>query len=395
MLTIDNATIEQRGRGELPYRVFLALGGNLGDRRANLQEALQRLRAGGRLRLTRLSSLYETEPFGYSDQPEFLNMVAEAQTDFTPLELLDYVKQIEAGMGRQLNFRNGPRPIDLDLLFFDNTVFETERLQLPHPRMRGRGFVFAPLAELASDLVHPELGLTVAELAREIDMQAAGVKRYTAESPLELPAPRFLFVTGRLAESWLLEYLTDLGNRLGFEYQIAQLPMDVAAFMSVRFISDKLKLGEEEREKLDLIIVPGWARGELEQLEQAAGVKAVRGPTELAQLEPFLQKLVAKEKGEANPANFCPSPLTETQLRAMQARLTDGNIRIYTDGERIYAFNNEIFAVGGTDEKELRGIFRQLKIDNASHAYYIGKELTKAAHAIKLNLPYHQDRELL
>ena len=377
----------------MQHTVFLALGANLGERRSNLHEAIERMRAGGRLHLTRLSSLYETAPVGYTEQPHFLNMVAEAQTSFTPLELLDYVKQVEFELGRQPNFRNGPRPIDLDILFYDDLVLDEIRLQIPHPRMQGRGFVFAPLAELSPGLTHPTLGHTVAELLDEIDLQAAGVELYLAEPALELPKPRFLFVTGKLAEAWLEEYLTDLGQRGGFEYQIAELPIEVAAFMTPRFIIDKLLVSEEEREKLDLMIVPGWVRGDLSQVEQASQLKAVRGPTDLAELEPFLAQLVEKKREDQLQTGLIYR--SEAQLRTMQARLTDANIRIYTDGSRIFAFNNQVFACGNCEERELRGIFRQLKIDNASHAYYIGKELAKAALSIKLKLPYHQDRELL
>ncbi len=393
MLTIDNnSTTDQLEGDELRHTVYLALGANLGDRRANLNEALERMRAGGRLHLTCLSSLYETEPVGYTEQPRFLNMAAEARTSFSPLELLDYVKQIEAELGRQPNFKNGPRPIDVDLLFYDDLVLDEERLQLPHPRMQGRGFVFAPLAEIAPGLMHPVLQRSTAELLDEIDLAAAGVVRYTAELALELTAPRFLLVTGKLAGAWLDEYLSELGKRLGFEYQIAELPIDVAAFMTVRFIADKLVLSEEEREKLDLMIIPGWARGEVGPIEQTTQVKVVRGPTEIAELEAFLGKLVEQEREEETP--FRSAYFTETQLRAMHSRITDPNIRIFTDGKQIFAFNNQIFACGGTDEREIRNIFRQLKIENANHAFYLGRELYKAALSIKLGKPYHQDRDL-
>jgi 2-amino-4-hydroxy-6-hydroxymethyldihydropteridine diphosphokinase len=172
---------------ELNHTVYLALGANLGDRRANLNEALQRLWDEEQLHLTCLSRLYETAPVGYLTQPRFLNMVVEAQTSFTPLELLDYAKQIEAELGRKPDFSNSPRPIDIDILFYDALILEEERLQLPHPRMRGRGFVFVPLAEIAPNLVHTGLHRTVTELLDEIKLKPGEVVCYTAEPALELP----------------------------------------------------------------------------------------------------------------------------------------------------------------------------------------------------------------
>ncbi len=139
--------------------VYLALGTNLGDRRANLEAALQALAA--RLTLTARSSIYETPPWGYADQPAFLNMVVAARTALTPLALLDWLKTLEQELGRRPSFRYGPRQIDLDILFYDDLVLDHPRLTLPHPRLHERAFVLVPLAEIAPDLVHPRLGLPV------------------------------------------------------------------------------------------------------------------------------------------------------------------------------------------------------------------------------------------
>ncbi len=366
--------------------IYLALGANLGNRRENLAKALDRLRLGGKLRITVVSGLYETRPVGYADQPDFLNMVVAAETELEPLQLLLALKQIEADMGRETTFLNGPRPIDIDIVFYDDLIFEDERLQIPHPRLRGRGFVLAPLAELTPGYVHPGFGLTVEDLLNELDLEQEGVKHYTAESPLEVPLPRFLFVTGQLAAPWLDEYLAEYGPKLGFAYQVATLEIEVAAFMTIRYITDHLKLTEEQKATLDLIVVPGFAKGELAQLESNTGIRAELGPTALAELEAWLERRVGAE--EHHHFN------TESQLRGMQARLTDPNIRIYTDGQNIYAFNNQLFVLGGPDEREIRSIFRKLKIDNASHAFYLGKELYKAALSVRLGKVYHQDREL-
>ncbi len=168
----------------LPHRVFIALGGNLGDRPANLQAAIDALQAGKHVRVEKLSRVYETAPYGYADQPDFLNLALEAATDLEPAALLAFLKEIEAGLGRQPSFRNSPRPIDLDIIFYDDLALDTLTLQIPHPRLRGRGFVLQPLNDLAPGYVHPVYGLTVGELWGEIDLAGAGIKPYQLEKPL-------------------------------------------------------------------------------------------------------------------------------------------------------------------------------------------------------------------
>ncbi|HLX82612.1 MAG TPA: 2-amino-4-hydroxy-6-hydroxymethyldihydropteridine diphosphokinase [Terriglobales bacterium] len=142
--------------------VYLSLGSNLGDREANLREAIKELESAGRL-LTR-SSFYETQPVDVPDQPWFLNCIAAFDTSMTPRELLQLALKIEADMGR-LRFRDkGPRKIDIDLVLFGDRVIDEPGLRIPHPGMPRRRFVLEPLAEIDPEARHPELGKTAQEL---------------------------------------------------------------------------------------------------------------------------------------------------------------------------------------------------------------------------------------
>ena len=143
-------------------QVFLGIGTNLGDRERNLQEA--RAALSQRLEILKESSIYQTAPWGYLDQPAFLNQVIEAQTALSSLNLLDVLKQTEKQLGRQANFRFGPRLIDLDILFYGNRIIQTPRLQVPHPHLTERAFVLIPLAEIAPEFVHPQNKQTVTQL---------------------------------------------------------------------------------------------------------------------------------------------------------------------------------------------------------------------------------------
>jgi len=152
--------------------VYLGLGSNLGERQANLNAAIAALPAA--VKALRASSVYETEPWGYRDQPPFLNQVVEGDTGLAPLDLLAHLKRIEAALGRQPSFRYGPRLIDLDILLYGDQVIELPGLTIPHPRLEERAFVLAPLAEIAPELRHPVTGMTMRELASKISM--TGVK---------------------------------------------------------------------------------------------------------------------------------------------------------------------------------------------------------------------------
>jgi 2-amino-4-hydroxy-6-hydroxymethyldihydropteridine diphosphokinase len=161
----------------MSHQVFIALGTNLGDRPANLETALQALEP--KVQIVARSPVYQTPPWGYQDQPDFLNQVVEGRTDLSPQELLVFLKQVESSMGRVKTVQDGPRIIDLDILFYDNRVLETPNLTIPHPRMEGRGFVLVPLADLAPDLLHPVFGLSVREMLSEADR--SGIQLFQAD----------------------------------------------------------------------------------------------------------------------------------------------------------------------------------------------------------------------
>ncbi len=142
---------------------FLSAGSNLGDRKANLERAFAALQKAG-AKPKRISSLFETEPVGFREQPWFLNAALEVETDLSPLGLLDVCLAIEVAEGRVRSFRNAPRTLDLDILLYGDRVMEDSRLVIPHPRLAERRFVLEPLAQLAPDLLHPVLKKSIRSL---------------------------------------------------------------------------------------------------------------------------------------------------------------------------------------------------------------------------------------
>ena len=152
--------------------VYLGLGSNLGDRRANLIAAAAGLPPAATV--LRASSIYETEPWGYLEQPAFLNQVLETETKLAPTDLLAALKSLEASLGRQATFRYGPRLIDLDILLYDQLVLDLPDLVIPHPQLAQRAYTLVPLAELSPNVVHPRLKASMAELRDRIDL--SGVK---------------------------------------------------------------------------------------------------------------------------------------------------------------------------------------------------------------------------
>ena len=145
------------------HTAYIALGSNLGDKEANLRRALELLIERG-VEIVKTSTLISTEPYGVTDQPQFLNGVCEVRTSLEPLELLHTLLDIEQEMGRVRLRHWGERNIDLDLLLYEDVVMDTPQLKLPHPDMQNRDFVLLPLAEIAPELVHPTLQKTISEL---------------------------------------------------------------------------------------------------------------------------------------------------------------------------------------------------------------------------------------
>lgn len=161
-------------------KAFIALGSNLNSPRQQIIQAFEALRKLPGVCLVRTSSLYHSEPVGYDSQPDFVNAVAEIETDVPPLALLHAVLGIEKNFGRERPFPNAPRVLDLDLLLYDDIQMHTQELTLPHPRMHDRAFVLLPLAEIAPNLILPRYG-SISELAIKCDNR--GVEKLQEHHP--------------------------------------------------------------------------------------------------------------------------------------------------------------------------------------------------------------------
>ena len=161
----------------MDHIVYLALGSNMGNRLSNLKAAVLNLTP--QMTVKQKSSVYETPPWGFTEQDAFLNQVVKVTTYLEPEPLLRHLKRMETALGRVPNFQNGPRAIDIDILFFDKMIINTPPLVVPHPRLHERAFVLVPLAEIEPDFIHPILQRPINKILE--DVNRSEIKLFTGK----------------------------------------------------------------------------------------------------------------------------------------------------------------------------------------------------------------------
>jgi 2-amino-4-hydroxy-6-hydroxymethyldihydropteridine diphosphokinase len=153
--------------------VYLGLGSNVGDRLLNLNKAIELLSV--KIQILKKTKIYISKAVGYTDQPNFYNMVLYGKTDLSPEELFNFIKDVEKNAGRVYRFHWGPREIDIDILFYNDLVYKSDKLNIPHPRLHERDFVLLPLIELNPKLFHPVLNKRVSDLKDFMENSVIGV----------------------------------------------------------------------------------------------------------------------------------------------------------------------------------------------------------------------------
>ena len=148
--------------------VFLALGSNIGNRDSNIKNAIKAIDRHELCKVVKISSLYETKPFGYLDQENFYNGVIKVETDLNLDELFELTLNVEESIGRKKRFTWGPREIDIDILFFNSEISNTGKLRVPHKGIAERDFVLVPFAEIEPDFIHPELNKKISDICKSV-----------------------------------------------------------------------------------------------------------------------------------------------------------------------------------------------------------------------------------
>lgn len=161
------------------HTVYMAIGANVGDKQTNIKKAVSLL--SEKIQNIVLAPLYETQPWGYEEQENFINTALKGETNLSPEALLDFVKEIEKKVGRVKRFTNGPREIDIDVLLYDDLVYHSSDLIIPHARLHERDFVLEPLADIASEVVHPEMHKTIGQMLQELPQDARVVVKKITE----------------------------------------------------------------------------------------------------------------------------------------------------------------------------------------------------------------------
>ncbi len=252
------------------HRVFLALGTNLGEREQNLADAVDQL--GKAVLVDQISPTYETEPWGVTDQPSFLNQVIVGRTMLDPHNLLVFIKRIEGEMGRdQEAIRWGPRLIDIDIVFYDDLEISSSDLAIPHPRLEGRAFVLAPLVDLDPDFVHPTLGVTVTELLEQCDLSTVtrvseDVEIIDVEETVDSEAIEFIDVAetsdGEEAEildvvetgdSEEIEVIDEVESDEGEQADLETDGMEIVSLAASNALANQMSVEELSIEELPLV----------------------------------------------------------------------------------------------------------------------------------------------
>jgi 2-amino-4-hydroxy-6-hydroxymethyldihydropteridine diphosphokinase len=155
-------------------KIFLALGSNVGDRKANIEKAISLLNP--KISNIKKANIFETKPVGFTEQENFLNTVISGYTTLSPLELLDFIKQVEKKIGRIERFRFGPREIDIDIIYFGSRIYKDQKLEIPHPKTHERDFVLMPLADIDPNFIHPKFNLSTLEMIKLLTSKTSIIK---------------------------------------------------------------------------------------------------------------------------------------------------------------------------------------------------------------------------